>query len=211
MNRVTDISLEAGEHVTGVHMGDTVRWQIAPSKSGVGETETIHVIVKPLVPDISTNLLIMTDRRTYNLDLVASATEFIPSVRFAYPSGFMSSWEEFIKTNAKTKNDTITLPGTYGISPDNLYFGYEISKGSSYEWAPVRIFDDGTKTYIEMPAKYKSLEVPVVMFFEGRQKKIVNYRIKDRFYIVDRIMSGKAALIVGQKQVVIQRISPHKK
>jgi type IV secretion system protein VirB9 len=207
MNRVTDISLQAGEHVTGVHMGDTVRWQIAPSKSGFAETETIHVIVKPLVPDISTNLVIMTDRRTYNLDLVASTTEFIPAVRFAYPDDTMASWGVFLKEHqARTKEDGITLPGTYKMSPDDLYFGYKILKGSSYEWAPIRIFDDGTKTYIEMPAKYKSLEAPVVMFFEGKQKKIVNYRVKDRFYIVDRIMSGKAALIVGQKQVVIQRL-----
>jgi type IV secretion system protein VirB9 len=149
----------------------------------------------------------MTDRRTYNFDLVASATDFIPSVRFAYPDDVMSAWGSFIKTNqTKAQEGGITLPGNYRMSPDELYFGYEIKKGASYEWAPVRIFDDGVKTYIEMPAKYKSLEAPVVMFFEGKQKKIVNYRIKDRFYIVDRIMSSKAALIVGQKQVVIQKV-----
>jgi type IV secretion system protein VirB9 len=206
MNRVTDISLEAGENVTGVHMGDTVRWQIAPSKSGAGETETVHVIVKPLVPDISTNLVVMTDRRTYNLDLVASTTEFIPSVRFAYPDEVMASWGSFIKERqSKAKDDGISLAGNYRMSPDDLYFGYKILKGSSYEWAPVRIFDDGVKTYIEMPAKYKAMEAPVVMYFEGKQKKIVNYRVKDRFYIVDGIMSGKASLMLGQKQVVIQR------
>ena len=212
MNRVTDISLQAGEHVTGVHMGDSARWQIAPSKSGVGETETVHVIVKPLVPDISTNLVIMTDRRAYNLDLVASATEFIPSVRFAYPDDATSSWSAFIDGNrAKAENGEITLTGGHNMAPEDLYFGYEIKKGASYEWAPVRVFDDGVKTYIEMPAKYKSLEAPVVMFFEGRQKKIVNYRVKDRFYVIDRVMSAKAALLLGQKQVVIQRLAPAKK
>jgi type IV secretion system protein VirB9 len=210
-NRITDISLEAGEQVMGVHMGDTVRWQIAPSKSGAGAAETVHVIVKPLVPDISTNLVVMTDRRTYNIDLVASATDFIPSVRFAYPADTMSSWEAFMKSNRAKAKDEITLPGSYGMSPDDLYFGYEVKKGASYEWAPLRIFDDGVKTYIEMPAKYKSMEAPVVMFFEGKEKKMVNYRVKDRFYIIDRIMSGKAALILGQKQVVIQRVSPRKK
>ena len=97
------------------------------------------------------------------------------------------------------------------MAPEDLYFGYEIKKGASYEWAPVRVFDDGVKTYIEMPAKYKSLEAPVVMFFEGRQKKIVNYRVKDRFYVIDRVMSAKAELLLGQKQVVIQRLAPAKK
>jgi type IV secretion system protein VirB9 len=209
MNRVTDISLEAGERVTGVHMGDTVRWQISPAKSGAGETETTHVIVKPLVPDISTNLVVMTDRRTYNLDLVASAAEFIPSVRFAYPDDVMSAWSAFVKNSEeKKKGDGLVLAESHRTSPEDLYFGYKIEKGSSYEWAPVRIFDDGVKTYIEMQAKYKSMEAPVVLFFEGRQKKIVNYRVKDRFYVIDRIMSGKAALILGQKQIVIQRVNP---
>jgi type IV secretion system protein VirB9 len=205
MNRVTDISLQPGENITGVHMGDTMRWQIAPSKSGAGETETVHVIVKPLVSDISTNLVVMTDRRTYNLDLVASTTEFIPSVRFAYPDEMTASWGAFVKERQSKAKD-ISLEGNHRMSPEDLNFGYKILKGSSYEWAPVRIFDDGVKTYIEMPAKYRAMEAPVVMFFEGKQKKIVNYRVKDRFYVVDGMMSGKASLILGQKQVVIQRI-----
>ncbi|MDL2264352.1 TrbG/VirB9 family P-type conjugative transfer protein, partial [Synergistaceae bacterium OttesenSCG-928-I11] len=61
---VTDIMLQPGESVTGVHPGDPVRWQFVPSKSGAGDMEQVHVLVKPLVADISTNLIINTDRRT---------------------------------------------------------------------------------------------------------------------------------------------------
>jgi type IV secretion system protein VirB9 len=204
-NRITDIALQPGEKVTAVHAGDTARWQVNPAKSGVGEAETVHVIIKPLTPDISTNLLVMTDRRTYNLDLVSSNHEFIPAVRFSYPDDVLNSWNSFIAESRKQNEDVTLLADAYVLSPDDLYFGYEITKGKELPWRPVRVFDDGVKTYIEMSAKYKSLEAPVLMFYEGSQLKLVNYRVKDRFYVVDRIMTKKAVLMAGKSRVVIVR------
>jgi type IV secretion system protein VirB9 len=202
-NHLTDISLQAGEKVTAVHAGDTARWQIAPAKSGADGQETVHVVVKPLMPDIRTNLLVMTDRRTYNLDLLSSANEFIPAVRFSYPDDVLNGWTAFIaeeKRKQAGENQDV-----YTLSPDDLYFGYEVTKGKELPWRPVRVFDDGVKTYIEMPARYKSLEAPVLMFYEGSQLKLVNYRVKDRFYVADRIMTKKGVLMAGKSRVVIER------
>jgi type IV secretion system protein VirB9 len=202
-NRLTDIALQPGEKVTAVHAGDTTRWLINPAKSGSGASETVHVVVKPLLPDISTNLLVMTDRRTYNLDLVSSPQNFVPSLRFSYPDDAISGWGAFIAENRKQDIVLSDERDSGRMSPDDLYFGYTIT--GKADWKPLRVFDDGVKTYIEMPAKYKSLEAPVLMFYEGRQMKMVNYRVKDRFYIVDRIMTKKAVFIAGKSRVVIER------
>jgi type IV secretion system protein VirB9 len=202
-NHLTDIALQPGEKVTAVHAGDTARWQIAPATSGADEQETVHVIVKPLMPDIRTNLLVMTTRRTYNLDLLSSASDFIPAVRFSYPDDTLRGWSAFIE-EGKKKQASIDQD-VYTLSPDDLYFGYQVTKGKELPWRPTRIFDDGTKTYIEMPAKYKSLEAPVLMFYEGSQMKLVNYRVKDKFYVADRIMTKKAVLIAGKSRVIIER------
>jgi type IV secretion system protein VirB9 len=210
-NHLTDIALQAGEKGTAVHAGDTARWQIAPAKSGTDAGETVHVIVKPLMPDIRTNLLVMTDRRTYNLDLLSSASDFIPSARFSYPDDAANSWSAFIAESRKKQEEKDALSDAYTLSPDDLYFGYEITKGRELPWRPVRVFDDGTKTYIEMPAKYRSLEAPVLMFYEGNQLKLVNYRVKDRFYTADRIMTKKAVLMAGKSRVVIERVKDSKK
>ncbi|MCL2009675.1 MAG: P-type conjugative transfer protein TrbG [Synergistaceae bacterium] len=205
-NHLTNIALQAGEKVTAVHAGDTARWQISPARSGPDGQETVHVIIKPLMPDIRTNLLIMTDRRTYNLDLLSSVNDFIPAVRFSYPDDVLNSWNTFIAEARKKKDSEVVLADAYSLSPDSLYFGYEIStKNKTLPWKPVRVFDDGMKTYIEMPARYKSLEAPVLMFYEGKQLKLVNYRVKDRYYIVDRVMTGRAVLMAGQSRVVIER------
>ncbi len=67
--RVSDIALQPGETLTAVSAGDTVRWVIGDTTSGSGETRRVHVLVKPFAPDLKTNLVITTDRRTYHLQL----------------------------------------------------------------------------------------------------------------------------------------------
>ena len=81
--RVTDVILEPGEVVTSVFPGDTARWTFVPGRSGSGENERLHVMIKPLMADISTNLVVTTDRRTYNVDLVSVPKKFMASARCA--------------------------------------------------------------------------------------------------------------------------------
>ena len=127
-------------------------------------------------------------------------------MRFSYPDDTVGAWSAFIAENRKKQQQDVVLSeGNYNLSPDNLYFGYSVVKGKEVPWKPVRVFDDGIKTYIEMPAKYSSLETPVLLFYEGTQQKLVNYRVKDRFYVIDRIMTKKAVLIAGKTRVVIER------
>ena len=64
--RVSDIALQTGEKLKSVSAGDTVRWIIGDTESGSGETQQVHVLVKPFAPNLKTNLVIMTDRRTYH-------------------------------------------------------------------------------------------------------------------------------------------------
>jgi type IV secretion system protein VirB9 len=70
--QVTDIALQPGETLTSVAAGDTVRWVIGDTVSGAGEAEQVHVLVKPFAPDLASNLVILTDRRTYHLSLTST-------------------------------------------------------------------------------------------------------------------------------------------
>ena len=68
--QVTDVALQEGEQLVGsgpVAAGDTVRWIIGDTESGAGPTKRIHILVKPTRPDLVSNLVINTDRRTYLL------------------------------------------------------------------------------------------------------------------------------------------------
>jgi type IV secretory pathway VirB9-like protein len=86
--RVTDIVLEPGETLAGagpIAAGDTARWIIGDTESGEGEARRVHVLVKPTLPGLTTNLVINTDRRTYYLELRASPATYMASVAWTYP------------------------------------------------------------------------------------------------------------------------------
>lgn len=70
-------------------------------------------------------------------------------------------------------------------------------KGGDENIRPVRIFDDGKKAYIQISEAAKNSEalVLVVIGPDGKQE-MVNYRVKDDMYIVDRVFE-KAQLILG--------------
>jgi type IV secretion system protein VirB9 len=208
---VTDIILQPGENVTGVHPGDPIRWSFVPSSSGAGEDAQTHVLIKPLAADISTNLIINTDRRTYQLDLMSSATDFVPSVSFSYPADSLRAWDDFIAKKKRERENNVTLASGYSIDPEDLHLDYEVRGSDKLRWKPQRVWDDGVKTYIQFKAgsTRKSVEAPVLVVYEHKKEILVNYRAAPDMYIVDRVFD-KAALIVGtgahQDRVVITRL-----
>ncbi|MFZ2098977.1 MAG: TrbG/VirB9 family P-type conjugative transfer protein, partial [Oricola sp.] len=86
--QITNIALEPGETLTGagpIAAGDTARWIIGDTTSGSGATRRVHILVKPTRPDITTNLVVTTDRRTYMIELRAEEEPYMPAVAWAYP------------------------------------------------------------------------------------------------------------------------------
>ena len=74
VGQITTIALESGESLTGagpIAAGDTARWIIGDTESGSGANRRVHILVKPTRADISTNLVVTTDRRTYMIELRA--------------------------------------------------------------------------------------------------------------------------------------------
>ena len=86
--QVTDIALQEGEQLVGsgpVAAGDTVRWIIGDTESGAGPSRKVHILAKPTRPDLMTNLVINTDRRTYLLELRSTEKTYMASVSWQYP------------------------------------------------------------------------------------------------------------------------------
>jgi type IV secretion system protein VirB9 len=79
---VTDVALQEGEQLVGsgpVAAGDTVRWIIGDTESGTGASKRIHILIKPTRPEITSNLVINTDRRTYLLELRSAEKTYMAS------------------------------------------------------------------------------------------------------------------------------------
>jgi type IV secretion system protein VirB9 len=61
---------------------------------------------------------------------------------------------------------------------------------------PVRVLDDGKKTYIQMTPNAAHREIPVLAILGPKGPEMVNYRVKGDMYIVDRLFE-RGALILG--------------
>jgi type IV secretion system protein TrbG len=62
---------------------------------------------------------------------------------------------------------------------------------------PVRVFDDGEKTFIQISRETQTREAPVLVVLGSNGKQeMVNYRVKGDMYIVDRLFD-RAELILG--------------
>ena len=209
--QVCDVALQAGEQVNSINLGDTARWTVEPAVTGSGAGEVQHLIIKPLDVGLETSMVVTTNRRSYHLKLRSHRTQYMPQVSFTYPEEAMAKWEA-IKTREGRDREDRTMPGTREYM-GNLSFEYEVS--GSAAWKPVRVYNDGRKTIIQMPSTMAQTEAPALLVvrkdggvFTDDETVMVNYRVQGDRYIVDSVFD-KAILIAGvgssQDRVTIQR------
>lgn len=191
--QVTDIALQEGEKLVGpgpVASGDTVRWMIGDTISGTGESARVHILVKPTRPDIATNLVINTDRRTYHIELRARPRVYMASVSWTYPA------DELIALHKAEVAAAVAVPVAEGLTLERLNFDYRLW-GDKPDWRPVRVFDDGRQTFLEFsPDIARGDMPPFFVIGEGGAAELVNYRVSGRFLVVDRLFA-KAELRLG--------------
>lgn len=209
--KICDIQLQTGESVQYTFIGDSSRWVLEPALVGSGGIySTEHVIVKPLDTGLNTNLVIATDRRIYHINLVSHKTKYMPQVSFVYPEDAMAKFKAK-QANRVQQIERQTIPET-GEILSNLDFDYEIT-GDKPVWFPVRAYNDGTRTIIEMPKTMTSNECPalIVTKYNSDSKdteQLVNYRVQNNKFIVDAIFF-EAELIAGvgkdQTKVIVKR------
>lgn len=200
--QVTDIALQEGEKLVGpgpVAAGDTVRWMIGDTVSGIGARERVHILVKPTRPDIATNLVINTDRRTYHIELRANPRIYMASVSWSYPD------DELIALRLAEAEAARTAPVATGLAVEALNFDYRIS-GDRPDWRPLRVFDDGTRTLVEFPASVAQGEMPPFFIIgEKGEAELVNYRVSGRYLIADRLFrDAELRLGAGRRQTRVR-------
>jgi type IV secretion system protein TrbG len=195
---ICDIELQPGEQVNNLNVGDP-RFQVEPAISGSGAGEVQHLIVKPLDVGLETSLVVTTNRRTYHIRLRSHRSQFMPRVGFTYTEDAVAKWDAIRTREAQEKQER-TLPQT-GEYLGDLNFAYEVT--GSAPWKPVRVYNDGTKTIIQMASAMAQTEAPTLLvvrksggLFSDDDTVMVNYRVQGDRYIVDTIFD-KAILIAG--------------
>ena len=216
--QICDIALEPGELINTVQIGDSVRWLIEPAITGSGEAEVQHIVIKPSDVDLKTSLAIYTNIRTYHIELRSHRTQYMPLVKFSYDGNKEAAssgnqWQALShRANGNSNRSShssnnngnayggnrgtsgVSNRGAYGTpgQANNLSFDYSIN--GKARWKPIRVWNDGIKTFLEMNRDISKVDAPTLLvirskggLFKKEETNMVNYRIQDNQYIVDAI------------------------
>ena len=204
--RTSVIELEAGETVIAISAGDTERFAYELSYTGA-DAATPIVLVKPLDYDVTTNLVVSTDRRIYHVTLDAAPSSevltadqnpqarYARHVRFYYPDEALDRLAAGLELGAALSPPAAS---TALASLSDLHFGYRVEGDRAVAEAVERVFDDGLHTYIELTAEAKRSGPAPVLYVLGPdgRRELLNYVLRDGRYITDRTFD-RAELVLG--------------
>ena len=190
---LTDLAFKKGEEITFVGGGDTAGWAVNSTQvDGVP-----HLYIKPVVESSSTNLIVTTTKHSYQL-ILNTSDWYNPMVRWVYDA---EEQEGIILKNKK--EERITTGNLKITNVDQLDFDYEISGGDE-GIRPMMVFSDGTQTFIKfrnIPAR----QYPLFIRERGkREMRLVNYRIKDNFIIIEADFSVAEFKLAEKKKLTIR-------
>lgn len=184
----TSIELSQEEEVVSISMGDTTAWQIVPAG--------YRIFIKPMEDNATTNMTLITNKRTYFFELYAEKTMDIRdpgmvfNVKFLYPD---EHEKENIRTFSSSSASNLDL-----THPETLNFNYSIS--GNEDIAPIKIFDDGEFTYLQF--RDKNNEIPAIFAVnEDLRESMVNFHLdpnNKNLIIVEQVFE-KLTLRAGKK------------
>lgn len=192
------IELSKSEDIVSISMGDTTAWQIVPAGN--------RIFIKPIEHDATTNMTLITNKRTYFFELYAEEAEDIRdpdmvfNIRFIYPD---EEEEEHLKTYSMSQK------GPDLSHPEKYNFQYYIS--GNEDIAPIKIFDDGEFTYMQF--RDKNAELPAIFAVdEDLRESMVNYRLdpnNNNLVIIEQVFR-KLSIRHGKKIVCVFNENMHK-
>ncbi len=169
------IEFAPDEEIQTVSMGDSVSWLLEPSGN--------RIFLKPLEQNATTNMTVLTNKRSYLFELHAREASGIDDPQLVFVLRFMYPSETA---------DYISGVGVDSTMPDmddpevrsKLNFNYTLRGKENI--APIRVFDDGEFTYFEF--RNKNADVPAFFLVDSAGKEaLINYRTRGDFIVVERV------------------------
>ena len=210
---LTAIMLRPGEKLVAKAAGDTVRWVLGETEEGAGTGAQEVVLLKPIRGGLRTNIVLTTDQRTYLIEASSrDGAAYTPAVRWNYPQEQMqelaAAQAQALQADRAAKAADAQLVVAAPASPvDQLHFGYDIRPIHSKppRWQPIRVFDDGIKTYIQFPINMAATDAPPLFLVgPGDKAELVNYRYVNGYYVVDRLVDVAELRIGGKPQTIVR-------
>jgi type IV secretory pathway VirB9-like protein len=171
----TDILLPAGDKLQRITCGDRQRFDI---KTYYDKSDLRwHVYVQPYQHDVTTNIIISTDRHTFQAKL--ETTELLkPFVRWDVPDDVYAGY--------KDRNVVMDVENV-----KDLNFDYDHNGKLSAAWAPLNVFDDKHwNTYLSFEKNILQRINPVILGkSEDGTMVIVPYEKRGDIIVMNKVYS----------------------
>lgn len=196
----TIIQLEPGEEMLEVpYISEPDVWRMA---RGVGIKDgqaTEYLIIKPDYTGLISTLIIITNRRVYQMEIRSYKDHYMPNVKWIYPQPVVDS-QSWIDWQSKKQNDSV-LEFT-GTNVEYCSFDYKIRHPLKRPvWCPELVYDDGKFTYIVLDKTVLHTSMPTV-FIDSRE--LVNTQVNKNIIIINQLIE-KVTLRLGKEKVTVYK------
>ena len=201
VNVQTTIRFGEDESIENVAIGDSQKWQVTPNRGAD------HLFIKPLAPSASTNMTVVTNKRTYLFDLVANGrAQPLYLLSFTYPVELEEPEMADAAVPAERANSLEMTAATdpYAVL-DPTQLNFEWAREGSGTLLPERVFDDGNATFLVWPAG-TALPAILVRDHEGMEGP-VNYAVRGDLIVLD-IVPRTIVLRAGENAAELTNRGP---
>ena len=175
------LQFEDGEQFVNLAAGDLAALDVG--------AQGPHVMLKPKVEKLGTNLTLLTDRRVYHFDYSATRSpgsptspEVIYSLRFRYPEAKALAYGEGTARES-TAAVVPTADGAPGVELASINRAYRLC--GTRRVRPLRVEDDGVRTYLYFGAR---VELPAIFIRQAdRSESLANFTVEPERIVVHRV------------------------
>ena len=182
-------------------IGDSAQWQVTGGPR--------HLFIKPLRFDLETSLTIVTNKRTYQFQLISgksSLAQVYQKVSFIYPDRELEVKLRKETETAVVEAEQNRLAGQIvasNVDPASLDFDFKIEGNASFR--PTTAYTNGKFTFLVMP---NTQDAPAVFLLDDEDNpSLIAYQVKPNMIVVERV-AEKLMLKLGNAEVRITKRTP---
>lgn len=186
------------ETIENVAIGDSNAWQVTPNK------RANLLFVKPLLARVSTNMTVVTNKRTYLFDLIASpAGQPLYVMSFKYPDPPKADPSAQLAQQDAAGSIAIGAAPTAVVDPALLNFAWE--KSGDKKLLPENVFDDGEAIFLSWP---EGRAVPAILITDAEGTEgPVNFTVRGNTIVIEGV-PAQLVLRAGKNKALVVNAGP---
>lgn len=199
-NVQTTIRFGEGEAIENVAIGDSQAWQVTPNR------RANLLFVKPLAARATTNMTVVTNRRTYLFDLIASPDARAPMyiLTFIYPEELQPAEDE----QQLADSNMMGQPNALEMAAANDDYAVLDPAQLNFDWVgsgaqgvmPEEIYDNGEATFLRWP-EGRAMPAILLKDHEGNEGP-VNFAVRGDVIVLDLVPS-EIVLRAGDDEAIM--------